>query len=354
MNQNVFAIIQVLPLCSISMAEVKNSFGALAEVEEPETSVVVDIFKQNNKRKDIPSVSSDDQSPISKKQFFESENMEDDNIPVEQSLKIIRELLKTLATKDSMNNLQNELTKEMNKMRETFDNSFKEYKKHVDDQLGHFESRLYNVEMKMDNIVKENEELKFENETLRDRLLTNEKGLNDLEQYGRRWNLRVFNVEEKSGETTQDVTKRVCDIFTDMVKVKTEPSDIEACHRTGNLEKARHDKKVRPIIVRFNNRSLKDDVLRNRSKLKGKGLSIGEDLTPYNAKLCKDAYKHEAVDKSYSINGKVFVRLKDDRKLRLHYGCDVVSFLNEASKTLAPAESVDNGENNGENENMQS
>ena len=43
--------------------------------------------------------------------------------------------------------------------------------------------------------------------------------------------------------------------------------------------------KYRPIIARFYSRILRDEIISKRKVLKGKGISIGDDLTPLNFKL---------------------------------------------------------------------
>ena len=77
------------------------------------------------------------------------------------------------------------------------------------------------------------------------RIKQNERELNDLQQYSRRWNLRVFKVPEK--ETTADCTAKVCAIFSDKVGIPITASDIEVAHRTGQRSSTR----ARPILVRF-------------------------------------------------------------------------------------------------------
>ena len=271
--------------------------------------------------------------------------MATENQPLQDDIKSIKEILKTLATEHSVSDLKRELKSEVQKLYDSFDKAFKDYKQEVTDKLDHFETRLYEAERRFDKVESDNEDLKMENERLKDRVQNMERDMNDLEQYGRRWNLRVFGVEESKSESTGEVTQKVCNLFTDKLGIKTTAADLEACHRTGSLEKARHSKKTRPVIVRFMNRSLRDALLKKRQVLKGSGVSVGEDLTKYNADLSKAAFKHEAVSSSYSINGKIFVKLKDDdRKLRLHYGCDIKQFLNDAVKNK-PVPIVTEGQN---------
>lgn len=298
------------------------------------------------KRKTIPSASSDDLSPVSKKVFsseFLDESISDkmgdqeDNMSVEENIKYMKSMLANVATNDSIQTLKSELQshvkKEIDRVCDSFDKSFIEYKQEVQKRLDHFESRVFEAEKKIDTFAKDNRLLKEENEKLKDRLFVVERGLNDTEQYGRRWNLRVFNVEETPSETAREATEKVCAIFTDKLKVKTDLSMIEACHRTGDLSKAKKDKKCRPIIVRFKDRGHRDEILKNRKNLKGQGVSVGEDLTRYTADLCKAAFKHKSVYASWTHNGNLLVKLgQNEKPIRVPYGCNLNLFLADAVK----------------------
>ena len=88
------------------------------------------------------------------------------------------------------------------------------------------------------------------------RIKQNERELNDLQQYSRRWNLRVFKVPEKEKETAADCTAKVCAIFSDKVGIPITASDIEVAHRTGQRSSTR----VRPIFVRFFDRKKRNSV----------------------------------------------------------------------------------------------
>ena len=86
------------------------------------------------------------------------------------------------------------------------------------------------------------------------------------DQNDQRRNLRVYNVEEKAGETADGCARKWCQIFTDLIDVPTREEGLEAAHRTGPTTTG----KRRPIIVRFQSRKLKDKVLANRRNLKKK------------------------------------------------------------------------------------
>jgi len=65
---------------------------------------------------------------------------------------------------------------------------------------------------------------------LEKRIQALEREQNDIQQYSRRWNLRVYRVPEVRCESMSDCTKKVCAVFTDLVDVKATPEDIEVAH----------------------------------------------------------------------------------------------------------------------------
>ena len=120
-------------------------------------------------------------------------------------------------------------------------------------------------------VRKENAEMKEQLSRQERKILSVLSDQNDQQQYDRRWSLWVYNVEEKAGETADDCAKKCCRIFTDLIGILTTEEDLEAAHRTGPTTTG----KRRPVIVRFQSRKLKDKVIANRRKLKGKGISVG-------------------------------------------------------------------------------
>ena len=74
-------------------------------------------------------------------------------------------------------------------------------------------------------------------------------------------------------------------------------------------------------------------MLANRRKLKGKGVSVDEDLMAVNYKLARDAYEHSYTLASWSSQGKVFAKLKNDKTVRVKYGADI----NDLFKKEMPA-----------------
>ena len=219
---------------------------------------------------------------------FRSPNPEDENMAdkaLQDSLCGINkklDKLDNLPTREDYNLFKNEI----NKLIES-----------LNTKIDKLEGRVYEVEKENDGLQnalaaakEKNELLNGELKKQKTSLQNSEKALNDLEQYGRRWSVRVFGVQEPNGpserETIQECTEKAVNVFRDMIGIKQiGADDIEMCHRTGSFENARANKKSRPIIVRFFSRQKRELVLKDRKNLKGKRVSVGEDLTIKNVKL---------------------------------------------------------------------
>lgn len=203
------------------------------------------------------------------------------------------------------------------------------------EKIGRIEGRLLDIECKTEKLEldskhaqKYSEGCKISVRQLDSRLKECEKEQNDLQQYSRRWNLRVFRVPEQKQETTEDCVERVVQIFTDSVGIKTTKEDIEVAHRTGQ----RSSTQARPILIRFFDRRKRDDILRNRRKLKNKGIVIGEDLTQKNYQLQKSAMNHSLTMSVWSMNGKIFAKVKNGRVVKLNIHSDLEETFKRAMK----------------------
>ena len=255
------------------------------------------------------------------------------------SLESLSKRVSTLQTRDDANGQMDSYRQDMEKFSTRLSDFCTEFK----DRVVNIENRVSDFEDKCDKLMQVNEQMKKDNDKLRKnndellmRILHCEREQNDAEQYTRRWNLRLFNVDDQKDETEAQCVAKVCAIFTDKVKVTTTPDDIECCHRLGSGGRGDSDESHAPrrsnnraIIVRFKpgSRGIRDRILKSRKALKGQSVSIAEDLTKANSELLKVAYKNECCESSWSINGKIFALLKNQIKVRIPFGCNVDDYL---------------------------
>ena len=285
------------------------------------SEIISKYFRTSQKRP--ASASSSDSSPDSSSRprqqekrrlvHQESNSCEEDDMAV--TLEDIQAQLATLATKEDVAQIRSDLDKSNEKL---------------SDKMEKLEARFYDLEKEIDSLKDALSSVRKENGDLRGRLSQQDKQieqlkseLNNKEQYDRRWNLRVYNVPEEKDETADQCATKCCKVFTELIGVTTKESDVEVAHRTGPPAPGRK----RPIIVRFHSRKVKDQVLMNRRKLKNKGVSVGEDLTPANYRLLRDAHKHSFTLASWSSQGKIFAKLKNGKTVNIRYGANVEELM---------------------------
>ena len=121
------------------------------------------------------------------------------------------------------------------------------------------------------------------------------------EQYGRREKVRIFGVEEQTGE---DVYQQVVDVVKG-IGVETCKSDISACHRLPAKGQS-----GKPIIVKFVRRETKLALMKKKSGLRhqsGRPIFINEDITQLRARLLKSLIEKPDVKAANMINEKIIV-----------------------------------------------
>ena len=229
-----------------------------------------------------------------------------------------------LATNDALRNLNSELTKLVKALNERLDK--------VDGELFEMKNKNEGLQKALSAVSQQNSELRAEIEGQKERFMLNEKRHNDLEQHSRKQNLRVFGVPEPQGEekeTGKDCIEKVAQIFKEKVGVPIGVEHIEVAHRTGSLAAARANKRSRPIIVRFLSRKDRETVLVNRKNLKGKKVSIGEDLTITNLKVLKRLEEHSGTMSSWSVRGNLFAKLKNGVVVKVDMLSDINKVITE-------------------------
>lgn len=156
--------------------------------------------------------------------------------------------------------------------------------------------------------------LQFKIEYLEAQLAMIKSHANDNEQYSRRCNLRFHDIPEQKGENCLLVLSKFCK---EELDCDIAPQDIDRAHRVGRI---RSDGSSRAIIVKFVSYQSKFAVLKQRRILK---LFINEDLTIANKVLFDRARKDLSHLAVWTIDGKVLVKLADDKIIRIKANKDI-------------------------------
>ena len=143
---------------------------------------------------------------------------------------------------------------------------------------------------------------------LNSKIVSLENTLDDLEQYSRSTNLLIHGVPPTAppGEPENNLAKHVVQLLSTNMGITVHESDISVAHRIGratpnqrsietphssDLSSGDHvrNPKQQPIIVQFANKMIRNQILKQRKSLKGKGMTITEQLTTRRASLLKNA-----------------------------------------------------------------
>lgn len=107
-----------------------------------------------------------------------------------------------------------------------------------------------------------------------------EQRVTELENYSRRWNLRLFGVAENKDQNVRQEVIHICQSILPEHKDKL-PDVIDSVHRLGQLKKGAT--KPRGIIMQFSARIYRDAVWKAAKKstfLQNNKLRFAEDLSP--------------------------------------------------------------------------
>lgn len=134
--------------------------------------------------------------------------------------------------------------------------------------------------------------------------------VDDLEQYTRRTNVRIFGVAEQPEENTDNLA---IDFFKSELNVDVASNDISRSHRVGKKSGA----KPRPIIVRFTKHNTKAAVMSRRRVLKERKrpFNLQEDLTINRREILKYLNKDiedGIVSKVWTVDGVICFRPSGD------------------------------------------
>ena len=136
---------------------------------------------------------------------------------------------------------------------------------------------------------------------------------NELEQYNRGNNIRVFGIRDvKREEKAVETEKAIPELIHNKLGYKLVSSDIEVAHRLGSYQ----SNKDRAVIVHFNSRKVMEEVTSRRRALKGSGIVIAEDLTKINAARYQKVRELSGVVRAWTKRGEIYALGQNGRVLK--------------------------------------
>lgn len=138
------------------------------------------------------------------------------------------------------------------------------------------------------------------------------QNVDNLEMLSRRKILLLHGLAESKDEDTAKVVAKVI-----VTKLKLQNFNVECirrCHRMGHAD----TKKQRPILVKFNDLTIKNEVWFAKSNLKGSGITLSEFLTKSRHDVFIAARRKFGISKTWTRDGSVFVVNPDGSRHRVN------------------------------------
>ena len=202
---------------------------------------------------------------------------------------------------------------------------------------------IHDLNVRLDTIEKRANELSVENIDLRSQIKLYQNRIDkiqsnhdDLEQYSRSDNLFIHGLPFDQSPEINLQAKVVDVINKNFSRVKISEADISVAHRVGRVPVSTSSSsppgpitKTQPVVVRFIRRSVRNDVLASRKELKGKRLSITEQLTPARNQLLKKATElvgNQQAQAAWSHDGKILLKDLSGKITQLTGYGDILQF----------------------------
>jgi hypothetical protein len=138
--------------------------------------------------------------------------------------------------------------------------------------------------------------------------------VDNLEQYQRRNNLRIFGIPETQGEDTDLL---VVDLFKNKLKLDIDVSHIERSHRVGRertVPEGGPQTRPRAIIVKMSSYRYRRLVYESKRRLKGTGVVVREDLTRRRTEMYNRAVDKHGFQRVWTTDGRICWIDKDGKR----------------------------------------
>ena len=231
----------------------------------------------------------------------------------EPTLASIVAKLDKMANKDDLEQLKADLRGDIGTLRSDMERVFASMTRKVEV----LESRVFETEKIQDELTNALEGVKNENLELKKEVERQKTALTDLEQYGRRNNIKIYNLEEKNeggggGETSEETARAVLSLCNSTLGMELDEKDIEIAHRLPHRETGKRG--PRSVVVRFTRRCVRHAVIKKRNILKGTPIVLADDLCPFNLNIFHKLRKALGTRAVWSREGRIFARVNGEVK----------------------------------------
>lgn len=241
----------------------------------------------------------------------------------------LKGVLNSILKKEEIENL---IQTTLSKIMEGFERRFKEeIDMRILDKTRELKERVqvleYDNKQLIDRLEKSEKETKRAVSDLVEREKQNDfrsrdavKRANFNEQYSRKNNVKITNVEEEEGETQVSLEKKVLKLFEEN-DIVIEKADILAMHRIPSKQSL-----IKPVLIKTINNEVKTKIMRKRKVMKEKGHRLIDDVTALNTGLISRLSKHDEISSAWFFNGYVYGQTFKAERIRF----DIYDSITEA------------------------
>ena len=247
--------------------------------------------------------------------------------------------------KDNMNDLMKKSDEMMTKddmktfIKATIDEIMTEINKNMEVTID------IKIKEKTDTMAKEIEQLKKEIESVRTENNTLKKDLkeanklneettklaqqglqkaNQNEQYSRKNNVKILNIEEQTDEDEVKLINTVGELLHKQ-SVHITPAQIVAIHRIPGKSGT-----PKLVLIKFRNNSDKTRVMKTRAGMKATGNRLVDDVTKLNTTLISKLNDHTLIDSAWYFNGAIFGKTTSGKRLKFDMYDDIDDVISKA------------------------
>ena len=144
---------------------------------------------------------------------------------------------------------------------------------------------------------------------------------NQNEQYSRKNNLKIMDIQEEAGEDESTLLTKVSDLLT-YQDVTLAPQEVIAIHRIPGKPGS-----PKPVLMKVTNTSTKTKIMKKRRAMKSAGHRLVDDVTKLNSVLIHRLSEHSSIEQAWYYNGAVYGKTLTGRKLKFDIHDDIGSVI---------------------------
>ena len=144
---------------------------------------------------------------------------------------------------------------------------------------------------------------------------------NQNEQYSRKNNVKILNIEEREDEDDISLIDTVGELLRKQ-SVIIRPESIMAIHRIPSKPGT-----IKPVLVKFRNNNDKTKVMKNRAGMKAAGHRLVDDVTKLNTTLISKLNDHDLIESAWYFNGAIYGKTTSGKRLRFDIHDDISEMI---------------------------